>query len=111
MTEELLTKIRDEAQKEIDMLDKYNEYADRRNELANIEEIKRTLGLPYTRNMILPRKTEAGIIMAIYDKYVSHISEEETNGIYVYTGSYMPIILMKRLKKVILLKLKWIEMI
>ena len=57
MTEDLLKIIRDESQKEISEMDKYNEYADRRNELANLEEIKRILGLPYTRDMELPRKT------------------------------------------------------
>lgn len=88
MTEELLMKIRDESQKEIDMMNKYNEYADRRNELANIEEIKRMFGLPYNRDMALPRKSEKGIIMATYDKYISYINEKDTNGIYVYMGSY-----------------------
>ena len=90
MKEELLRKIKDEAQKEIDMMDKYNEYADRRNELANIEEIKKMLGLPYTRNMELPRKNEKGIIMSVYDKYACYINQEDTNGIFVYMGSYMP---------------------
>ena len=90
MTEELLMKIRDESQKEIDGMDKYNEYADRRNELANIEEIKKYLGLPYTRNMELPRKSEKGIIMATYDRYVAYIDEKDTNEIYVYIGTYRP---------------------
>ena len=90
MTEELLKKIRDEVQIEIDGMDKYNEYADRRNEIANLEEIKKMLGLPYTRDMYLPRKTERGIILSIYNKYAVYINKEDTNGIYVYTGSYRP---------------------
>jgi len=90
MTEELLKKIRDESQKEISEMDKYNEYADRRNELANLEEIKKALGLLYNRDMALPRKTEKGIIISTYDKYAVYINEEDTNGIYVYIGSYRP---------------------
>lgn len=90
MKEELLKRIRDEAQLQIDMLDEYNKYADKRNELAEVEEIKRIMGLPYTRNMELPRKSETGIIMSIYDKYAVYIEEDETNEIYVYMGSYMP---------------------
>ena len=90
MKEELLKRIRDEAQEEINGLSKYNEYADKRNEIAQFEEIKRILGLPYTRNMEFPRKTEKSIIMSTYDKHVACIEENETNGIYVYVGSYMP---------------------
>ncbi len=40
--------------------------------------------------MTVPRKTEKGIIMVAYYKYISHIDEKDTNGIYVYIGSYMP---------------------
>ena len=90
MTEELLKKIRDEAQKEIDEMDKYNEYADRRNEIAVLEEIKKMFGLPYNRDMYLPRKTERGIILSTYKKYAVYINKEDTNGIYVYIGSYRP---------------------
>ena len=90
MTEEFLNKIRVESQKEIDLMEKYNEYADRRNELAEFEEIKKRFGLPYNGDMALPRKTETGIIMSVYDKYVCDINQEDTNEIYVYIGSYMP---------------------
>lgn len=90
MTEELLKKIRDEAQIEIDGMDKYNEYADRRNELAPLEEIKEMLGLPYTRDMYLTKKTEREIILSTYKKYAVYINKEDTNGIYVYIGSYRP---------------------
>ena len=90
MKEELLKIIRDESLKEISEMDKYNEYADRRNELADLEEIKKMFGLPYTRDMELPRKTEKGIILSTYDKYAVNINEEDTNGIYVYIGSYRP---------------------
>lgn len=90
MTEELLNIIRVESQKEINDMDKYNEYADRRNELAILEEVKCRLGLSYTRDMYLPRKTEEEIILSIYKKYANRINLEDTNGIYVYVGTYRP---------------------
>jgi len=90
MTEELLKKIRDEANKEISTLDEYNKYADLRNKKAIEEEIKRQLGLPYNPNMHLPRKTEIGIIMDTYQKHISEIEEEDTNHIYVYIATYKP---------------------
>ena len=90
MTEELLKKIKKEAEEKIETLDEFNEYARLRNRLALIEEAKKILGLPYNRDMHLPEKTEAGIIMSTYQKYISQIEEKDTNGIYVYIGTYMP---------------------
>ena len=90
MTEEILKKIKIESEEQIKGLDKYNEYARLRNKLAEIEEIKASLGLPYTRDMYLPEKTEEEIIMSIYKKYERFIEEEDTNRIYVYVSSYMP---------------------
>jgi len=90
MTEEILTKIKEEATKEISTLGEYNKYAKRRNELAEIEEIKKSLGLPYNRDMYLPPKTEKSIILSTYKKYLSHIEEKDTNGIYIYIGTFMP---------------------
>lgn len=90
MTEELLLKIRKESEEQIKGLDKYNEYARLRNRLAKEEEVKASLGLPYTRDMYLPEKTEEQVIMEIYKKYERFIEEEDTNGIYVYYSTYMP---------------------
>ena len=90
MTEELLRKIKVESEEELKGLNKYNEYAKLRNRLAIIEEAKASLGLPYTRDMYLPEKTEEEIIMSIYKKYERFIEEKDTNGIYVYMSSYMP---------------------
>ena len=83
MTEELLRKIKVESEEELKGLNKYNEYAKLRNRLAIIEEAKASLGLPYTRDMYLPEKTEEEIIMSIYKKYERFIEEKDTNGIYV----------------------------
>lgn len=90
MTEQLLQKIREESKVEIAGLAEHNEYAKLRNELAIGEEAKRLLGLSYARNMELPEKSETGIIMSIYKKYLCYIHEVDTNGIYVYIGTYMP---------------------
>lgn len=90
MTEELLIKIRKESEEQIKGLEKYNEYARLRNHLAIEEEVKASLGLPYTRDMWLPEKTEEQIIMEIYKKYERFIDEKDTNGVYVYYSTYMP---------------------
>lgn len=90
MKEDLLARIKEEATKEISTMDEYNNYAKRRNELAEYEEIKKSLGLPYNRDMYLPEKTETKIILETYKKYLSHIEEKDTNGIYIYIGTFMP---------------------
>ena len=82
MTEELLTKIKQEAKKEIGLLKEYNEYARLRNQLAEQEEIKKELGLLYRNDLWMPEKTEDGIIMSIYQEHIGEIEEEDTNGIY-----------------------------
>ncbi len=46
MTEKLLKIIKDEALREINKMSEYNEHADKRNELANLEEINKLLSLP-----------------------------------------------------------------
>lgn len=90
MREEILKAIRDEANKEITNLEGYNAYVRFRNELAVSEETTQLLGLPYTRNMKLLEKKESDVIMSAYKKYFHYIGADETNGIYVYVGSYMP---------------------
>lgn len=90
MKEELLIKIREESRKEISTMEEYNQYANRRNQLAEIEEIKAVLGLPHNDNLYLPTKTEASIIMSTYKKYAKLIEEKDTNDIYVYISTYMP---------------------
>ena len=88
MTEELLTKIKQEAKKEIGLLKEYNEYARLRNQLAEQEVIKKELGLLYRNDLWMPEKTEDGIIMSIYQKHIGEIEENDTNEIYYYDGTY-----------------------
>ena len=71
MTEELLVKIKKEYENQIKGLEKYNEYARLRNRLAKDEEIKASLGLPYTRDMYLPEKTEEQVIKKPLQKKIS----------------------------------------
>lgn len=88
MTEELLTKIKQETKKEIGLLKEYNEYARLRNQLAEQEVIKKELGLLYRNDLWMPEKTEDGIIMSIYQKHIGEIEEKDTRGIYYYDGTY-----------------------
>lgn len=90
MKEELLKIIRDESKKEIINLKSYNAYVRFRNKLAIEEGAKELLGLPHNRNLELVEKKESDVIMHVYKKYLSYIEEKDTNGIYVYMGSYMP---------------------
>lgn len=89
MTEELLTKIKKETEKEIGLLKEYNEYARLRNQLAEQETIKKELGLPHNSDLLLmPLKNENEIIMSIYHNHVGEIEEEDTKGFYYYDGTY-----------------------
>ena len=88
MTKEFLEMLREEVKKDILGLRDYNEYARRRNKLAEEEEIKKELGLPYRSNLWIPEKTEDGIIISTYRKHIDEIEEQNTNQIYYYDGTY-----------------------
>ena len=91
MTEELLKQIREESKNEITNLEKFNTYSRLRSELEKIENRKRDLGLLYDLYMGIgpAEKTEDDVIMDTYHKYLDHIEEKDTNGIYVHVGTYM----------------------
>ena len=91
MTEELLRKIKEEAKKELAGLEQYNAYAKLRNQLAIVEKVKESFGLPFTRNMYLPEKTEESVIIDAYKKYIRCIENQDTNHIYIYMGTYIKI--------------------
>ncbi len=88
MKEEFLQMLKEKAQKEIKDLDKYNEYAKIRNKLAEEEDIKKELGVPYRNDLGMPLKTEDDIILNTYRKHIGEIEEKDTNGIYYYDGTY-----------------------
>ena len=89
MNSEILLKIREEVNKRLETLDKDNEYARRREEVENEEEVKKILGLPYNRSIGPVVKSEEDVIMEVYNKYAKEIEEHETHGIYVYDSSYV----------------------
>ena len=51
MNSDILLKIREEVSRRLETLDKDNEYARRREEVENEEEVKKILGLPYNRSI------------------------------------------------------------
>ena len=87
MTYELLNRIRMEAQEEISKLKDDNNYIKLKNDLILKDGMKKELGLPYTC-LEMALKNENEIIMRIYRKYIDEIEEQDTNGIYYYSGSY-----------------------
>jgi hypothetical protein len=89
MNSEILLKIREEVNKRLETLDKDNEYARRREEVENEEEVKKILGLPYNRSIGPVVKSEEDVIMEVYNKYAKEIEEHETHCIYVYDSSYV----------------------
>lgn len=89
MKNEILLKIKDEVNKRLSTLEQDNEYAKRREEVEQEEEIKKMLGLPYNGSIGPVVKSEEDVIMEIYKKYEKDIDEIDTHGIYIYDSSYV----------------------
>ena len=89
MHKEILLKIKDEVSRRLETLDSDNEYARRREEVENEEEVKKILGLPYNGSIGPLVKSEEDVIMEVYNKYAAEILEHETHGIYIYDSSYV----------------------
>ncbi|MBQ7790079.1 MAG: hypothetical protein IJ399_02325 [Bacilli bacterium] len=89
MNSDILLKIREEVSRRLETLNKDNEYARRREEVENEEEVKKILGLPYNRSIGPVVKSEEDVIMDVYNMYAKEIEEHETHGIYVYDSSYV----------------------
>lgn len=89
MKKEILMKIREEVSKKLETLEQDNEYAKRREEVENVEDAKKMLGLPYNRSIGPVVRSEDDVIMEVYKKYECEIEEHETHGIYVYDSSYV----------------------
>lgn len=90
MTEKFLNIIRVESEKEIANLGDFNFCARNSIQAEMIEEIRKIFGLSYNGNIGTIEKNEFDVIMSVYRKYHSNINEVDTNGIYVYVGTYMP---------------------
>lgn len=89
MKSEMLLKIKNEVSQRLLFLEQDNEYAKRREEVEQEEEVKKILGLPYNGSIGPVVKSEEDVIMEIYKKYEKDIDEIDTHGIYIYDSSYV----------------------
>ena len=85
----MLLKIKNEVSQRLLFLEQDNEYAKRREEVEQEEEVKKILGLPYNGSIGPVVKSEEDVIMEIYKKYEKDIDEIDTHGIYIYDSSYV----------------------
>lgn len=90
MKEELLIKIREELESEKKRQEENNNKNKRIKELLKDEKVKEFLGLTGLNYEIgsTKKKVTDDIIASIYSKYLYLIKESETNGLYVYLGTY-----------------------
>lgn len=90
MKEELLTKIKEELQSEKQKLIDYNNNIKRIRELqndANVQEFLNLTNLSYER-MSLKKVPSEDLIELIFSSHLYEIDERDSNGIYVYLGTY-----------------------
>ena len=90
MKEELLIKIKDDLEKEKEKLREEIEKNKRIKELMNDKNIKEFLDLTGLKYEVKSTKRKAtnDIIESMYYRYLYQIGEDETNGLYVYMGTY-----------------------
>ena len=90
MKEELLIKIREDLDSEKRKLKDYNEKIKKLKELMKDKKVKEFLGLSSLDYKIDSTKSVVSddIIASIYSKYIYSIGENDTNGLYVYLGTY-----------------------
>lgn len=90
MKEELLIKIKEDLEKEKKKLGEEIEKNKRIKELMNEKNIKEFLDLTGLKYEVgsTKRKATNDIIESMYYKYLYQIGEDETNGLYVYMGTY-----------------------
>lgn len=90
MKEELLVKIREELEKEKKKQEENNNKSKRIKELLKDEKVKEFLELTCITYEIgrTKKMLTDDIIASIYSKYLYLIKENETNGLYVYLGTY-----------------------
>ena len=90
MREELLIKIREDLENEKKRLKEYNDKVKRIKELMKDESVKEFLDLTCIDYKVgnTKKMVTDDIIASIYSSYVYRIRENETNGLYVYLGTY-----------------------
>ncbi len=90
MTEELLKQLRDEVTIKKTNNEKQNTKVQRIKELEddpNVREYIYLIGLSKF-NTLFNYEDDDQIVSSIYNKYIYLIQEDETNGIYVYLGTF-----------------------
>lgn len=90
MKEELLVKIREDLEIEKKRLKEYNDKIKRIKELMKDEKVKEFLDLTSLDYKVgnSNKMVTDDIIASIYSKYLYIIRESDTNGLYVYLGTY-----------------------
>lgn len=90
MTEELLTKMKEELEIERQKLADYNRKVKRLRELendVNVQEFLKLTNLEY-ESLSLKRVSSESLIESVFYHHLHEIDEKDTNGIYVYLGTY-----------------------
>lgn len=90
MKEELLTKMKEELEFEKQKFADYNRKIKRIRELendVNVQEFLKLTNLVY-ESLPLKRVSSESLIESIFYKHLHEIDEKDSNGIYVYLGTY-----------------------
>ena len=90
MKENTLTQIKNEVEITKLNIEKNNEMVKRIKELEKnryVREYLSLVGLSNTKQKFIT-DTDDEIISQIYDKYIHRIDERDTNGIYIYLGTF-----------------------
>ena len=90
MKEELLTKMREELEIEKQKLANYNRKIKRIRELendVNVQEFLKLTNLQYG-SLPLKRVSSESLIESIFYQHLHEMDEKDSNGIYVYLGTY-----------------------
>lgn len=90
MKEELLINLRAELENQKQKNNQHNQKIKRINELKKDSNVKEYIQLmsEIDDNLKQIKITDKEIIKSIYNHYLHKIKENETNGIYVYIGTY-----------------------
>lgn len=90
MKEDTLNQIKNEVEMTKLNIEKNNEMVKRIKELEKnryVREYLSLVGLSNTKQKFIT-DTDDEIISQIYDKYIHRIDERDTNGIYIYLGTF-----------------------
>ena len=88
MTEELLKQLRDEVTIKKTNNEKQNTKVQRIKELEDDPNVREYIYLIGLFNTLFNYEDDDQIVSSIYNKYIYLIQEDETNGIYVYLGTF-----------------------